>query len=111
MTTLGTLLQPLQNLLVEALPMNIPASVEVDVSELDDFDKGIYVRDLTVGSDVSIVTDPDDLIARVSPPRIEVVEEPEEELEEGAEVAEGEEAAAEAAEGAPTAGAETSSEG
>ena len=42
----GTLLQPLQNLLVEALPMNIPASVEVDVSELDDFEKGVYVRDL-----------------------------------------------------------------
>ncbi len=103
----GTLLQPLQNLLVEALPMNIPASFQVDVSELDDFEKGIYVRDVSVGADVSIVTDPDDLIARVSPPRIEVVEEPEEELEEGAEEAEGEEAA----EGAPTAGAETSSEG
>ncbi len=64
------------------------------------------MRDVSVGTDVSIVTDPDDLIARVSPPRIEVVEEPEEELEEGVEEAEGEEAAAE---GAPTAEAETSS--
>ena len=99
----GTLLQPLQNLLVEALPMNIPASFEVDVSELDDFEKGIYVRDLTVGPAVSIVTDADDLIARVSPPRIEIVEEPEAELEEGAE-----EAGEAAAEGAPT--AETPSE-
>ncbi len=102
----GTLLQPLQNLLVEALPMNIPAVLEVDVSNLDDFEKGVYVRDLSVGANVTVVTDTDALIARVSPPRIEVVEEPEEELEEGVEAAEGEEAA----EGAPAAEAEGSSE-
>ena len=84
----GTLLQPLQALLVEALPMNVPSSLELDVSELDDFEKGIYVRDVSVGADVTVITDEDDLIARVSPPRIEVLEEPEvekeeEELEEG----------------------------
>ena len=95
----GTLLQPLQNMLVEALPMNVPAILEVDVSALDDFEKGIYVRDVSVGANVTVVTDTDALIARVSPPRIEVVEEPEEELEEGVE---GEEVA----EGAPAAEAE-----
>ena len=102
----GTLLQPLQNLLVEALPMNIPATLEVDVSGLDDFEKGIYVRDVSVEANVAVITEPDEMIARVSPPRIEVVEEPEEELEEGVEPVEGEEAV----EGAPAAEAQESSE-
>ena len=93
----GTLLQPTQNILVESLPMNVPASIELDVSILEDFEKGIFVRDVSVGPDVTIITDPDELIARVSPPRIEVEEE--EVAEEGVE--EGEEAAEE---GAPTEG-------
>ena len=88
----GTLLQPLQNLAVESLPMNVPPSFELDVSGLDDFEKGLYVRDLPAAADVTFLADPDELIARVSPPRIEVAEEAAEvdESEEGTEVAEGE---------------------
>ena len=100
----GTLLQPLLSLLVEALPMNVPASLEVDVSELDDFEKGVYVRDIALASTVTLITDSDDLIARVAPPRIEVeeeavAEEDEFELEEGAEPGEEGEAPAPDAEG------------
>ena len=85
----GTLLQPLQNILVESLPMNVPPSVEIDVSGLDDFEKAVYVSAITVSSNVTILTDGEELIARVSPPRIEI-EAVEEVEEEGAEVAEGE---------------------
>ena len=85
----GTLLQPLLSLLVEALPMDIPASLEADVSDLDDFEKAVYVRDLTLGSRVTVITDENEMIARVTPPRVEVEEVPigveGEELEEGAE--------------------------
>ncbi len=93
----GTLLQPLQALLVESLPMNVPASIEVDISGLDDFEKGIFVRDITVGRDVTILTDPEEMVARVSAPRLEaepvVAEEAVEgEAAEGAEAAEGGEA-------------------
>ena len=70
----GTLLQSLNSLLVEALPMNIPVSIEADVSELDDFEKSIVVRDLSVGGNVTILTDSDEFVARVSPPRVEVDE-------------------------------------
>lgn len=87
----GTLLQPLQNVLVESLPMNVPPSVEIDISGLEDFEIAVYVSGLTVASNVTILTDPDELIARVSAPRIEV--EPvveEEEGIEGEEEAEGE---------------------
>ncbi|MDA0769919.1 MAG: 50S ribosomal protein L25 [Chloroflexi bacterium] len=68
----GTLLQPLQSIMVEALPMNIPGSLDVDVSDMDDFEKAIYVRDITsLGSNVTIITDPDEMVARVIPPRVE----------------------------------------
>ena len=67
----GTLLQPLTSLLVEALPMNIPASVEADVSGLDDFEKSIVVSDINVADNVTVLTDSDEFVARVTPPRVE----------------------------------------
>jgi large subunit ribosomal protein L25 len=95
----GTVLQPLQSVLVESLPMNVPASFELDVSGLDDFEKSLYVRDIAVSANVTVITDLDELIARVAPPRIEV-EEVVEEAVEGEELEEGaEEGAAPAAEG------------
>ena len=89
----GTLLQPLTSLLVEALPMNMPASVEADVSGLDDFEKSIVVSDITVADNVTVLTDSDEFVARVTPPRVETDTfdlEDEEEFE-GEEGAEGEE--------------------
>lgn len=67
----GTLLQPLTSLLVEALPMNIPASVEADISGLDDFEKSIVVSDIAVADNVTVLTDSDEFVARVTPPRVE----------------------------------------
>ena len=106
----GTLLQALNTLTVESLPMNMPASFQVDISSLDNFDKTIRVSVVEAGPDVTIVTDPDEMIATAVPPRIE--EEPEvevDELEEGEELEEGAEAA-EGAEGAEAEGAAEESE-
>ncbi len=89
----GTLLQPLTSLLVEALPMNIPASIEADVSGLDDFEKSIVVSDIPIGENVTVLTPSDEFVARVSPPRVETEDifgVDEDELdEEGAEEEEG----------------------
>ena len=71
----GTLLQPLLSLLVEALPMDVPASLQVDVSQLDDFEKGVFVRDIELDPAVTLISDPDEMVARVSPPRLEVEDE------------------------------------
>lgn len=70
----GTLLQSLTSLLVEALPMNIPSAIEIDVSGLDDFEKSIVVSDISVASNVTILTERDEFVARVSPPRVETDE-------------------------------------
>ena len=89
----GTVLQPLQAIEVEALPMNVPAAFHLDVSGLDDFEKSLRVGDIQVSSDVTLLRDAGDMIARVAPPRIEeepeVAEEEAEELEEGMEPEEG----------------------
>jgi large subunit ribosomal protein L25 len=107
----GTLLHPTESVRVRALPDHLPQSIEYSVESLVDFDTSIFVRDLVVPSDVTLLTDGDEIIAKVQQPRVE--EEPvvaeAEAIEEGAEGA----AAAEAAEGQTAAEGETaeSSEG
>jgi large subunit ribosomal protein L25 len=97
------LLTSLDHLKVRALPADLPHEITVDLSALVDMDATIHVRDLRVEGPVTVINDPDELVAKVTPPREEeVIEVPAEELEEGAvegEAAEGEEGAA-AAEGA-----------
>ena len=86
----GTLLQNIQSLSIEALPMDMPAEIPVDVSVLADFDVTLLVGDVDVPGNVAVLNDPEDAIARVAPPRLEVEFEDEEEGEEG-EATEGEE--------------------
>ncbi len=95
----GTLLHPIGSVRVRALPDHLPQSIEYSIASLVDFDAAVHVRDLTVPSDVTLLTDGDEIIAKVQAPRVE--EEPI-----VAEVAEGE-AGAEGAdgEGAATDGA------
>ena len=73
----GVLLQNFQSLLVEALPMEIPAAFNIDISGLIDFEVTIQVSDVESPENVSILNDPDALVVRVTPPRIEIVEEEE----------------------------------
>lgn len=100
----GTLLHPSESVRVRALPDRLPQSIEYSVASLVDFDTTIHVRDLVVPADVTLLTDGDEIIAKVQPPRVE--EEPVVVAE--AEAVEGE-AAAEG-EGAGEAGAESSSD-
>jgi large subunit ribosomal protein L25 len=89
----GTLLQNIQSLSIEALPMDMPAEVLVDISVLIDFDTTLLVGDVEVPGNVTVLNDPEDTIVRVAPPRLEVETFEDEEGEEG--VAEGEEGAEE----------------
>jgi large subunit ribosomal protein L25 len=68
----GTLLHALETLKVRALPANLPERFEVSVDGLVDFDTQIHVRDIAIPSDVTLLTDPDEMVARVQPPRVEV---------------------------------------
>ena len=66
----GTLVQPLQTLHVESLPMSMPASIHMDVSVLDDFEKAIRVSDVQIEPGVTVLNDAEEMIARVAQPRI-----------------------------------------
>jgi large subunit ribosomal protein L25 len=106
----GTLLHPTETVRIRALPDHLPQSIEYSVDSLVDFDAAVHVRDLTIPDDVTLLTDPDEIIAKVQAPRIEVEEEPV--VAEGEEGAEGEAAEGAEAEGeAPAAEAEGSEEG
>ncbi|MFB3093694.1 MAG: hypothetical protein ACE1ZN_04735, partial [Dehalococcoidia bacterium] len=86
------------------LPTEIPSVIEVDVSGLEEIDASIYVRELSVPDEITVLSDPAQVVAKVAPPQVE--KEPEEEVEEvegevpEGEVPEGEEGAPEAEEGA-----------
>ena len=94
----GTLLQNIQSLSIEALPMDMPAEVPVDISVLIDFDATLLVGDIEVPGNVTVLNDPEETLVRVAPPRLEVETFGDEELEEGAD--EGEEGAEETEESA-----------
>jgi large subunit ribosomal protein L25 len=101
----GLVEQQMFALPINAVPADIPSSLEADVSELI-IGGQIRVSDLTLPSGVSTDLDPDTTVVVGQPPRVIVEEEPSEE-------AEGAEAAAEAGEpGGPAAeGQDTSSAG
>jgi large subunit ribosomal protein L25 len=103
--TLGAvLLHARSEVSVEAFPQDIPHSIEVDLSGLLEIDDAIFVRDLKVDATlIQIENDPDELVVKAVPVKVE-----EEKPAEVAAPAEGE-VAAEGEEGeaaAPPAGAE-----
>ena len=68
----GTLIQNMLTVSVEALPLDMPRALRVDVSTLVDFDVTIHVSDIATGEGLSVVSSGDDLVARVAAPRVEV---------------------------------------
>jgi large subunit ribosomal protein L25 len=83
----GVLTQVVNELNVEALPLEMPPAIEIDVSGLHVGDS-LRVADIEVPEGVTLLDDPETTVASVTLPTR--VEEPEEGAEEGAEAAEGE---------------------
>jgi large subunit ribosomal protein L25 len=67
----GTLLHPIESVKVRALPDHLPQVIEYPVESLVDFDTTLHVRDLVMPEGVTLVTDGDEIIAKVQPPRVE----------------------------------------
>jgi large subunit ribosomal protein L25 len=86
----GVLDQTLREIVVRALPDTLPDHLEIDVSELD-IGSSTSVADIAAPPGVTIVTEPEIVVASVVAPSVEVEPEPEEveeELLEGEEPAE-----------------------
>jgi large subunit ribosomal protein L25 len=71
----GVLLQNLDRLAVEALPMDIPRQIEADISSLEALDSALFVRDLVIPPNVEVLTDRDQVVAKVAAPRLAAEEE------------------------------------
>lgn len=71
----GILNQSIHYLSVECLPMDMPERIEVNISHLQELEDSIRISGLTVAPGITILSDPEELVARVSPPRVEVAEE------------------------------------
>lgn len=78
------LLHPVTQVHVEGLPDNLPESIPVDLSSLTDTDQAIRARDLNLPPGVTLLDDPDELIARVQHIRAAAEEAPAEAKEEAA---------------------------
>ena len=70
----GTLLHNIDRIKIRALPENLPDSLEYSIESLVDFDTAIHLRDLPLPAHVTLLSDADEVVAKVAPPH--VVEEP-----------------------------------
>ncbi len=73
---------------VRGLPDALPSTIDVDVSVLAEIEQTILVRDLNLPAGVTVITDPEEMLVKLSAPVMEIepeVEVTEGELEEAAE--------------------------
>ena len=92
------LVHGINSLSVECLPASVPPNIEVDVGQLEEVEQAVHVKDIVLGSGVTVHADPEQLVVKISEAAVR------EEVEEVPEVAEEEAAAEEGAEagaGAP----------
>ncbi len=71
----GILVKVLHEVNIEALPMNLPHEITVDISSLTTFDSIIHASDLKLPSGVTLVDDAEEVVASVSEAKEEVEEE------------------------------------
>jgi len=89
---IGTLVQQLSEIEVEALPADLPEKFTVDATKLEEVDQAILVKDLNYDkSKVEVKSDLEAIVAKVEPPqKEEVIAPPVETIVEGEVPAEGE---------------------
>lgn len=66
----NVLAHELTSLNIECLPDAIPNRIEVDLSPLAEEGDAIHVKDITVAAGITVIDHPDQLVARVSVPRV-----------------------------------------
>ena len=83
----GTIMHQLRTVDIQALPLEMPGQIEVDITVMEEADSVIRVSDLPIPSNATLLSDPEELVVRIELPR--VVEEVVVEGEEGEESLEG----------------------
>jgi len=65
----GIFVRNVNELEVEALPQNLPHEISVDISSLKNFGDQVLVKDLNLGSDITIEAGADTILATVQEPK------------------------------------------
>lgn len=65
--------QHLNMIEVECLPGDLPSVIEVNISELKELGQEIRVKDINLGLNVTVLTNPDELIVKVHLAKVEAV--------------------------------------
>jgi large subunit ribosomal protein L25 len=84
-TVSGTVMHQLRTVEIQALPLEMPSEIELDISVMEEPDSVIRVSDLPIPENATLLSDVEDLVVRIELPRVEVEVEVEEGLEEGEE--------------------------
>jgi large subunit ribosomal protein L25 len=61
----GTVMQQLRDLNVEALPLEVPRELELDLTTLTEPDGVLRAGDIAIPSGVTLLTDPEDVVVRI----------------------------------------------
>jgi large subunit ribosomal protein L25 len=81
-----SLIHGITTLSVECLPDRLPPQIEVDLSPLEEVEQALYVTDIALSPDITVITDPEQMVVKVSEVAAEeVAEEVEAEAAEKAE--------------------------
>jgi len=84
-TVSGTVMHQLRTVDIQALPLEMPSAIELDISVMEEPDSVIRVSDLLIPENATLLSDVEELVVRIELPRVEVEVEVEEGLEEGEE--------------------------
>lgn len=71
----GVLVTNIHEVEIEALPLNLPHEIEVDISSLNTFEDHIFIKDLTVPENVKILAEGEEIVVSVQSPRKDEEEE------------------------------------
>ena len=68
----ASVLHLIDSLHIEALPDHLPHSLEVNISSLEELDSTIHVKDIRLGDDIDLLSDPEQMIVKVVEAKKEV---------------------------------------
>ena len=70
------LVHGINSLSVECLPASVPPQIDIDITQLEEVDQAIHVKDIVLDPEITVHADPEQLVAKIS--KVMVKEEVEE---------------------------------
>jgi large subunit ribosomal protein L25 len=71
----GILVKVMHELEIEAMPIDLPHEIQVDISSLVDFESQIHAKDVKIPANVTLLSDPDEVVVLVQEAKEEIIEE------------------------------------